>query len=75
MTQAKSLEEARVDAGLTFQQLVDYAFSNRVVFFNALDKQQVAALAAQRPNPPDLSEPLGLLSDTQALVKGLADGL
>lgn len=39
--QAKALEEARRDAGLTFQQLVDYAFSSRVVFFNAQDKQQV----------------------------------
>jgi hypothetical protein len=38
---AKSLEESRVEAGLTLQQLVDYAFSNRVIFFNALDKQQV----------------------------------
>ena len=30
-----------MDAGLTLQQLMDYAFSNRVVFFNALDKEQV----------------------------------
>lgn len=37
-TQAKALEEARVEVGLTLQQLVDYAFSNRVIFFNALDK-------------------------------------
>lgn len=29
-----------MDVGLTLQQLVDYAFSNRVIFFNALDKYE-----------------------------------
>jgi len=69
---SKALEEGRQEAGVAVQQLVDYAFSNRVVFFNSLDKQQVAALASGRA-PPDLSEPLGLLKDTVTLVKALQE--
>lgn len=71
---AKNLEEARQEAAVSLGQLVDYAFSNRVVFFNSLDKQQVAALASGRA-PPDLSEALGYVSDTVGLVKGLGSGL
>lgn len=69
---SKALEEGRQEAGVALQQLVDYAFSNRVIFFNSLDKQQVAALASGRA-PPDLSEPLGLLKDTISLVKALGE--
>ena len=36
---------------------------------------QVAALAAKRESPPDLSEPLGLLKDAASLVQGLAAGI
>lgn len=68
----KALEEGRQEAGVALQQLVDYAFSNRVIFFNSLDKQQVAALASGRA-PPDLGEPLGLLKDTVTLVKALQE--
>lgn len=71
---SKALEEGRQEAGVALQQLVDYAFSNRVIFFNSLDKQQVAALASGRA-PPDLSEPLGLLQDTVTLVKALQESL
>lgn len=71
---AKNVEEARQEAAVACGQLVDYAFSNRVVFFNSLDRQQVAALAQGRA-PPDLSEPLGYLSDTVGLVEGLGSGL
>jgi hypothetical protein len=59
---------------VALQQLVDYAFSNRVIFFNALDKQQVANLASGRA-PPDLSEPLGLQANVIALVKALGEKL
>ncbi|KAM3568013.1 hypothetical protein VYU27_009856 [Nannochloropsis oceanica] len=71
---SKALEEGRQEAGVALQQLVDYAFSNRVIFFNSLDKQQVSALASGRA-PPDLSEPLGLLQDTVALVEALQKSL
>lgn len=74
LKKSRALEERRQEASVALQQLVDYAFSNRVIFFNSLDKQQVTALASGRA-PPDLSEPLGLLEDTVGLVKALQETL
>lgn len=56
---------------VVLRQLKDFAFSNRVIFFNELDKKQVAKLAASTGASIDLSEPRELLADAKTLLAEL----
>lgn len=70
-TDAKAIEGRREVLSVVLRQLKDFAFSNRVIFFNELDKKQVAKLAASTGASIDLSEPRELLADAKTLLAEL----
>jgi len=69
---ARGLEDVREEAGMALTTLLDFSFSNRVIYFNEMDRAAVEALAAQSAPPVDLEEPKEALRDAKLLTKELA---
>ncbi|KAG5184214.1 hypothetical protein JKP88DRAFT_50087 [Tribonema minus] len=72
LAKAAEVSEAAAEAGVALQQLEDYAFSNRVVFFNMVDKNQVQQLSEETNYKAELDEPRELLADVKQQIQALA---
>mmetsp|Transcript_13021 Transcript_13021/g.40106 ORF Transcript_13021/g.40106 Transcript_13021/m.40106 type:complete len:216 (-) Transcript_13021:3956-4603(-) len=68
---AKKATEICKDAAITTKRLNDFAFSNRVIYFNSIDRRQVSELADSMS--VDLDEPLELLDSLEESLQALLD--
>lgn len=56
---------------VTLTRLKDYAFSNRIIFFNSVDERQVSELAEAMD--VDIEEPLGLVDDAESSILSMLE--
>mmetsp|Transcript_4038 Transcript_4038/g.6442 ORF Transcript_4038/g.6442 Transcript_4038/m.6442 type:complete len:221 (+) Transcript_4038:2-664(+) len=66
-------DEKRGEVLVLLKQLDDYAFSNRVLFFNLEDKKAVTEMSEQNDTSLDLSEPLAILDECRDLIKQIIE--
>lgn len=64
----QALDSAK-DAAITLKRLNDVAFSNRIVFFNSVDRQQVSELAQDMT--VDIDEPLELIDSFSEILDSI----
>ena len=57
---ARAVEKLRLETSLAVNELADFAFTNRVIFFNAEDKKSVSELAEKNLDV-DLEEAKAIL--------------
>jgi len=68
---ASEVEKRRKECALALNELVDFAFTNRVIFFNEEDKKSVAELADQNLEV-DLEEASGILQRSRDKLNEMA---
>uniref|UniRef100_A0A7S0E077 Uncharacterized protein n=1 Tax=Hanusia phi TaxID=3032 RepID=A0A7S0E077_9CRYP len=71
---ANRIEKLRKEASLTLMELAEFAFTNRVVFFNEEDKKTVAELS-EKNLQVDLDEALRLVQDAKERIREIIDSL
>ncbi|EKX31527.1 hypothetical protein GUITHDRAFT_122286 [Guillardia theta CCMP2712] len=71
---ATRIEKLRKDASLTLMELAEFAFTNRVVFFNEEDKRTVAELS-EKNLQVDLDEALRLIQDSKERIQEIIQSL
>ena len=69
---ARSLEDLREETAVALTALLDFSFSNRVIYFNQMDKAAVEALTAASADTVDLEEPRSYLKEAKLLLKKVA---
>lgn len=70
---ARGIEDVREEAAVALTSLLDFSFSNRVIYFNNADKAAVEALAlaSAATSSLDLDEPKSALREARIYLKKL----
>lgn len=70
---ARGIEDLREEAAVALTTLLDFSFSNRVIYFNKADKAAVEALtvASAEALNVDLEEPRAAIKEARIFLKKL----